>query len=94
MAYPKKDRCKVIRLRPRRTAVLRTDSHAWMVPHLISLIRYAEANGLRVAEHALIEATEMIAPTVHASKRPRRAPRAQSDAVSAQIVRLTDLRPS
>lgn len=42
----------------------RPAEHAWLVPHLISLIGYAERHGLTEVEHALASAAERIAPSV------------------------------
>lgn len=96
MALPTRNRSNVTRLRPRRSPAHGPgpgpDRHAWMVPHLISLIRYAELNGLRDAELALTEATEIIAPTVHPLNQPPSPPPRRPDAAPAQVVQMTDLR--
>lgn len=59
MAQP--DRMNVTPLASRRARPRSQGEHAWLVPHLISLIGYAERHGLAEVDHALTEAAERIA---------------------------------
>ncbi|SNX67703.1 hypothetical protein SAMN05878503_101341 [Cereibacter ovatus] len=63
MAQPKPDRSNISPLAGHDRKPRTVDSgHGWLVPHLISLIGYAERHGLTDVEKALTEAAERIAP--------------------------------
>ncbi|MEA5160913.1 hypothetical protein [Cereibacter johrii] len=64
MAQPEPDRPKVTELAARRPPRDDRSEHGWLVPHLISLVGYAERHGLTEIEAALAEAAERIAPAV------------------------------
>ncbi|TKA96069.1 hypothetical protein FAZ78_13450 [Cereibacter changlensis] len=93
MAFLKPDRRNIItRFRPRPGSDASPERHAWVIPHLITLITYAERHGLSAMETALVEATETIAPTVRNVPPTRRSSR-REDSGNAQILKMTDRGP-
>ncbi|WP_096785473.1 hypothetical protein [Rhodobacter sp. CZR27] len=86
MAKPEHDLTNVTQLaarRPRRPQ----GEHAWLVPHLISLIGYAERHKLHEVEHALSQAAERVAPAVRRPSDP------EHDAGAERLVLLHGPRP-
>ncbi|MGP3697253.1 hypothetical protein [Rhodobacter sp. NSM] len=64
MAQREPERANITDLASRRAARETKGEHSWLVPHLISLIGYAERHGLAEVEHALTQAAEQIAPSL------------------------------